>query len=218
MKAAAFCLVFSRGSCHPKKKENEARKRVIETKRANAHIRSVYHVLCRENAVDANKFARENTFRTRRSGRTVRKPFASRSFLCEHRSRALCVKRTRDDERNEHAMMLIPKPYLASLEYGLISSPPPTSIPPPSPPPPMLSLLGASPYPCPPPLDGSAPPRLLRLIANNFVVVSFMSPSLASRTERTTIGSKSGNMSSNVRTAASNDGSLILSSYSCMFI
>ena len=125
-------------------------------------------------------------------------------------ARASRKKNERDDERNEHAMMLIPKPYLASLEYGLISSPPPTSIPPPSPPPPMLSLLGASPYPFPPPLDGSAPPRLLRLIANNFVVASFTFPSLASRTERTTIGSRSGNMSSSVRHAASKDGSLMM--------
>jgi hypothetical protein len=87
--------------------------------------------------------------------------------------------------------------HLASLEYGLTSSPPP----------PMLSLLGASPYP--PPATAELvefPPRLLRLIANNFVVVSFMSPSFASNTDRTTIGSRSGNMSSSVRHAASNDG------------
>ena len=88
--------------------------------------------------------------------------------------------------------------HLASLEYGLTSSPPP----------PMLSLLGASPYPPPaPPAElVEFPPRLLRLIANNFVVVSFMSPSFASNTDRTTIGSRSGNMSSSVRHAASNDG------------
>ena len=96
--------------------------------------------------------------------------------------------------------------HLASLEYGLTSSPPP----------PMLSLLGASPYPPPaPPAElVEFPPRLLRLIANNFVVVSFMSPSFASNTDRTTIGSKSGNMSSSVRHAASNDGpSLIFFSF-----
>jgi hypothetical protein len=69
---------------------------VIEMMRANAHIRPVKYILCHETAVDANKFTRENTFRTRRMRRTVRKPFASRSFLCEHRSRALCVKRTRE--------------------------------------------------------------------------------------------------------------------------
>ena len=87
--------------------------------------------------------------------------------------------------------------HLASLEYGLTSSPPP----------PMLSLLGASPYPPPVPAElVEFPPRLLRLIANNFVVVSFMSPSFASNTDRTTIGSRSGNMSSSVRHAASNDG------------
>ena len=95
--------------------------------------------------------------------------------------------------------------YLASFVYGLISSPPL---------PPMLSLLGASPYPPPPsPPDDELippPPRLLRLIANNFVVASFTFPSLASRTERTTIGSRSGNMSSSVRHAASKDGSLLL--------
>ena len=96
--------------------------------------------------------------------------------------------------------------HLASLEYGLTSSPPP----------PMLSLLGASPYPPPAPVPELVefPPRLLRLIANNFVVVSFMSPSFASNTDRTTIGSKSGNMSSSVRHAASNDGpSLIFFSF-----
>jgi hypothetical protein len=96
--------------------------------------------------------------------------------------------------------------YLASFVYGLISSPPLA---------PMLSLLGASPYPPPPPPpdDELIPPpfpRLLRLIANNFVVASFTFPSLASRTERTTIGSRSGNMSSSVRHAASKDGSLLM--------
>tara|TARA_B100001769_G_scaffold139304_1_gene108992 strand:- start:404 stop:601 length:198 start_codon:yes stop_codon:yes gene_type:complete len=49
---AAFCLFFLEEAFFTQEKENEARKRVIETMRANAHIRSVYHVLCRENAVD----------------------------------------------------------------------------------------------------------------------------------------------------------------------
>ena len=183
-------LVDTRNTETLKIRANVHRKIPLERVRAKKSFKIGSRIACRS-------IAKEKTLSGKKTRLTEREGEMS-SFISLSLSLSLFIyPRATKETRISH---------LASLEYGLTSSPPP----------PMLSLLGASPYPPPAPVPELVefPPRLLRLIANNFVVVSFMSPSFASNTERTTIGSKSGNMSSSVRHAASNDGpSLIFFSF-----